>query len=232
MRYRVLATDYDGTLATHGEVEPSTAAALRHLVQSGRKAVLVTGRLLHEIQQICAGIELFDMVIAENGAVLWSEEYGAKNLAPPVPLDLVAALRRRGVTPLNVGSVICSTWSDHEETVRETVKELGLDVQLIPNKGALMILPADTDKGTGLAAGLKLLRERPAAVVAVGDAENDLALFEAAGFSAAVANALPAVKAAANMILSGAHGAGVEELIEAVVSDDLESISAEAKRAG
>jgi hydroxymethylpyrimidine pyrophosphatase-like HAD family hydrolase len=232
MRYRVLATDYDGTLATHGEVEASTVASLRHLVQSGRKAVLVTGRLLHEIQQICAGIDLFEMVIAENGAVLWTEDHGAQNLAPPVPLDLVAALRRRGVTPLNVGSVICSTWSDHEETVRDAVKELGLDVELIPNKGALMILPAGTDKGTGLMAGLKVLRERSAAVVAVGDAENDLALFEAAGFAAAVANALPPVKAAADMILTGTHGSGVEELIEAMLDDDLESASTEAKRAG
>jgi len=232
MRYRVLATDYDGTLATHGEVEPRTVAALREFVQSGRKAILVTGRLLHEIQQICAGIELFDIVIAENGAVLWTEDTGARNLAPPVPLDLVAALRRRGVTPLNVGSVICSTWSDHEDTVRDTVKELGLNVELIPNKGALMILPADTDKGTGLMAGLKVLRERREAVVAVGDAENDLALFATAGFSAAVANALPRVKAAAGMVLAGAHGAGVEELIEAVLDDDLAAATSEAKRAG
>jgi hydroxymethylpyrimidine pyrophosphatase-like HAD family hydrolase len=232
MRYRVLATDYDGTLATHGEVEPGTVVALRQLVESGRKVVLVTGRLLHEIQQICAGIELFDMIIAENGAVLWTQDTGARNLAPPVPLDLVAALRRRGVTPLNVGSVICSTWSDHEDTVRDTVAELGLHVELIRNKGALMILPAETDKGTGLIAGLKVLRERSDVVVAVGDAENDLALFAAAGFSAAVANALPSVKAAADLVLTGSHGSGVEELIEAMVEDDLAAASAEAKRAG
>jgi hydroxymethylpyrimidine pyrophosphatase-like HAD family hydrolase len=232
MRYRVLATDYDGTLATHGEVDPGAVAAIRRLAESGRKAVLVTGRLLHEIQQICAGIELFEIVIAENGAVLWTEQSGAHNLAPPVPLDLVAALRRRGVTPLNVGSVICSTWSDHEKTVVDTVNELRLNVELIHNKGALMILPPETDKGSGLAAALKILRERSDAVVAVGDAENDLALFAASGFSAAVSNALPGVKAAADMILSASHGGGVEELIDAMLDDDLAAAAAEAKRAG
>jgi hydroxymethylpyrimidine pyrophosphatase-like HAD family hydrolase len=83
-----------------------------------------------------------------------------------------------------------------------------------------------------LAAALKVLRERSAVVVAVGDAENDLALFEASGFSAAVANSLPSVKAAADWILSESHGSGVEELIEAILDDDLAAASSEAKQAG
>ncbi len=35
MRYQVLAADYDGTLATHGEVQPATVEALLRLRQSG-----------------------------------------------------------------------------------------------------------------------------------------------------------------------------------------------------
>jgi HAD superfamily hydrolase (TIGR01484 family) len=44
MRYFVLATDYDGTLATDGRVHDETLTALKHLRASGRKLILVTGR--------------------------------------------------------------------------------------------------------------------------------------------------------------------------------------------
>src|SRR5438128_12665455 len=40
MRYAVLATDYDGTLATQGHVDAPTLAALEEVRQSGRKLIL------------------------------------------------------------------------------------------------------------------------------------------------------------------------------------------------
>ena len=57
-------------------------------------------------------------------------------------------------------------------------------------------------------------------VVAAGDAENDLALFEVAGCAVAVANALPAVKERADIVTTGSHGAGVIELIDGLLRDD------------
>ena len=44
MRYLALATDYDGTLAEQGRVRPQAVEALVRLRESGRRAVLVTGR--------------------------------------------------------------------------------------------------------------------------------------------------------------------------------------------
>ena len=40
MRYLALCTDYDGTIAHHGRVDPPTIAALEDLRASGRKLVL------------------------------------------------------------------------------------------------------------------------------------------------------------------------------------------------
>jgi hydroxymethylpyrimidine pyrophosphatase-like HAD family hydrolase len=193
---------------------------------------MVTGRLLHEIREICDGIELFDAVVAENGAVVWTEDRGTRTMAPPVPLDLVAGLRRRGVTPLIVGSVICSTWSDHEVAVIDTIEELGLDVELSHNKGALMMLPGGIDKSVGFKTAVQWLRERPDGAVAVGDGENDLPLLGAAGCGAAVGNALDSVKAAAAVVLVRDHGEGVEDLIDAMVDDDLATLLRTNERAG
>ena len=61
-------------------------------------------------------------------------------------------------------------------------------------------------------------------MVAVGDAENDHAFLDTSEFSVAVANALPALKEHADWVTCGANGAGVGELIEELVANDLEPL--------
>jgi len=74
MRYAVLATDYDGTLATQGHVDAPTPAALEKVRQSGRKLILVTGRHLPDLQSVFSGLDLFDRAVLENGALLYAPE--------------------------------------------------------------------------------------------------------------------------------------------------------------
>ena len=62
MRYQVLATDYDGTLAQDGHVSLETLAALNRFVASGRRLILVTGRELPAIK-----IGLFGSVFVSLG---------------------------------------------------------------------------------------------------------------------------------------------------------------------
>src|ERR1051326_5212070 len=98
MRYLLLATDYDGTLAHDGVVDEPVVAALRRVRDSGRRIVLVTGRELHEVLAIFPHCDLFDRIVAENGALLYrpaSKEYHV--LAPEPPERLVVELTRRGV---------------------------------------------------------------------------------------------------------------------------------------
>src|ERR1700674_5050787 len=71
MHYLILATDYDGTLALHGRVDEPTLAALERFLASGRKLVLVTGRELPELQTVFPHLDLFEWVVAENGALLY-----------------------------------------------------------------------------------------------------------------------------------------------------------------
>ena len=104
MRYLALATDYDGTLAHRGEVDEATFAALARLRESGRKVVLVTGRELDELTKVCPRLDLFDRVVAENGALLYRPAWlESKVLAERPPESFVEALRARGVTPISVG---------------------------------------------------------------------------------------------------------------------------------
>lgn len=226
MRYLALATDYDGTLAHDGRVDAPTVAGLERVRASGRKLILVTGREMGELTHTFARLDLFDWVVAENGAQLYrpNNEQSIVLTEPPSP-HFVEELLRRGVKPLSVGKAIVATWRPHETTVLEVIRDMGLELQVIFNKDAVMVLPASVNKSTGLAAALKRMSLMPQNVVGVGDAENDHAFLRMCGCSAAVANALPAVKETADITLVHDHGAGVVELIDMLLADDLAQVT-------
>jgi hypothetical protein len=147
MRYVVLAADYDGTLASDGVVEDETLAALGRLRSSGRKLVLVTGRELEGLLRLFPQVDLFDRIVAENGAVVYcpyDRQVEILGDAPPEPF--VTALRTRDVVPLSIGHVIVATWEPNETVVLETIRDLGLELHVIFNKGAVMVLPPGVNK--------------------------------------------------------------------------------------
>lgn len=218
--YAALATDYDGTLAHHGTVTAEALRAIERLRASGKKLVLVTGRELEELKQVFPQISLCDLVVAENGALLyWPMSGQLKLLADPPPADFVEELRARGI-PVAVGRVIVATVEPHENAVLQTIKTMGLELEVIFNKGAVMILPTGVNKATGLRAGLSRLGLSARHVIGVGDAENDHAFLRICGCGIAVANALPTLKERADFITQRPHGQGVAELIDDLLANN------------
>ena len=224
LKASALATDFDGTLAHAGVVHRATHEALIRLRRAGVRLLLVTGRRLDSLRATFPDIAIFDRVVAENGAVVLDPATGASRSIAALPDPrLVAALVARHVAPLNVGATIVATREPMDIVVREVLAELGLDLHIVYNKGAVMILPNSIDKSTGLLRALSELGLEADAVVAVGDAENDAPFLHACGRSAAVGNALPAIKAIANIRLAASHGNGVIELIEQIWPEALQA---------
>ena len=222
MRFQALATDYDGTLALDGEVSPATVAALRRLRESGRKAILVTGRELPELLWIFPEVDAFDVVVAENGALLYfPQERREEPLAEPPPVRFLRTLRERGVSPLSIGRSIIASTENQCTAILDAIHSLGLDLQVIFNKGSVMVLPSGINKATGLEAAVNHLGISPSQVVGVGDAENDHPLLRYCGLGVAVANALPALKERADMVTHGSDEEGVIELIDGILTDEL-----------
>jgi HAD superfamily hydrolase (TIGR01484 family) len=222
MRYLALATDYDGTLAAGGAVAEETWEAVRRLRDSGRKLILVTGRELDDLKSVCPPLDRFDRVVAENGGLLYrpaTREH--KELGPAPPKAFIQALRDRHVAHLGLGLTIVSSSEPYQAVILQTIHDLGLELQVIFNKGAVMVLPAGVNKATGLQAALEELDLSPHNVVAVGDAENDHAFLRLCECPVAVANALPMLKEHAAFVTAGDHGRGVIELIDEMVADDL-----------
>jgi HAD superfamily hydrolase (TIGR01484 family) len=222
MRYFALATDYDGTLAHDGRVDDDTLAALKRLRASGRQLVLVSGRELEDLQSVFDHLELFDWAVLENGALLYRPATREEKLLAGRPSEcLLQALRHRSVDPFSVGRVIVATWRPQENKVLKAIHDCGLELQIIFNKDAVMVLPGGITKATGLAAALAEMGLSPHNVAGVGDAENDHAFLGLCECAVAVANALPAVKSTADFTTPGDHGRGVVQLIDELVEDDL-----------
>ncbi len=222
MRYTALAVDFDGTIAHDGVVPPHVVDGLARLKETGRRLLLVTGRELDELLAVFPPIRLFDRVVAENGALLYRPGSGEREpLGEPPPPEFVDLLRARGV-PVSVGKSIVATVEPYETVVLEAIKELGLERQVIFNKGAVMVLPAGVTKASGLAVALKELALSPRNLVAAGDAENDHALLESAEYSVAVANAIPTLQAKADRVTREPRGDGVLEVIADLIECDLE----------
>jgi hydroxymethylpyrimidine pyrophosphatase-like HAD family hydrolase len=218
-RFAALATDYDGTLAHDGKVSASTLAALNRFKAREGRVILVTGRVLPELEEVFPELAVCDLVVAENGALLfWPKTGEVRLLAPPPPAEFAEKLAVLGADPLSVGRCIVATRTPHETAVLKTIEDMQLDLSIIFNKGAVMVLPSGVSKATGLEAALKTLDLRAEDTVAVGDAENDLAMLKMCGLGVAVANALDTVKAAADWVTPAARGDGVAQALDALMS--------------
>lgn len=231
MRYLALVADYDGTLARDDRVSPEAMQALQRVRASGRRVILITGRRLEDLFSVCDCAPMFDLIVAENGGIIHEPATREEiRLANPPPKLLVQGLRARGIEPLEVGQVIVAMHAPHRRTAQDLVWELGLEVQVIGNRGMVMLLPAGVNKATGLEHALRRLGLSRHEVVGVGDAENDHSFLARCEAPVAVANALPSVKEDAVWVTSGENGQGVIELIDELIATDLKRLRGAAER--
>lgn len=221
MHFLALAVDYDGTIAENGNVPEHVCTALAGLKASGRKLLLITGRELQALKHHFTQLDLFDLVVVENGALLYDPRTDTEELiADSASTALVERLRDKGVSPLSVGRSVIATWHPFEDAVISSIRELGLELQMTFNKDAIMVLPTGVNKASGLSAALLRLGICELNVVGVGDAENDHAFLAICGCAAAVNNAIDSIKARADICLSQDHGRGVCELIDMLLQKD------------
>ncbi len=226
MRYHILASDYDGTIAHHEKVSGETVEKLKQLKTSNRKIALVTGREMPDLERVFPEYKVFDYIVAENGALIYTTATATEELLGTAPDPVfVEELRKRGVGPISVGKVIVATWEPHQNVVLDVIKEFGYERQIIFNKGAVMILPPGINKASGLQALLERLNLSEHNSVAVGDAENDSAMFKIAECAVAVSNALPTLKETVDWVTKSDHGTGVGELIDQLIAGDLAELN-------
>lgn len=221
--FKALAFDYDGTLASRDRIGAETLGALAAARAAGLILILATGRTFFELTRVCERLDLFDAVVAENGGVIYYPRSGIlRNQAPPPPPRLLAELDRRSVY-YQAGHVVIGTARRDEDRVREALDSAGVSLDRVYNRAALMLLPAGISKGTGVEQVLRHFGLSFHDVLALGDSENDLDLFQACGWSGCPTNAVSPVMAAADWIFPGEDG---ESMARAITGPILQGLLA------
>ncbi len=102
----------------------------------------------------------------------------------------------------------------------ELTRHFGSDIQPVRTHPDLFeILPGGVSKGTGVLRLCQMLGIDPAKVLAVGDQENDVATFQAVGYSVAMADAPDSVKAQARWVTGLFQDEGCAQVLEALLAD-------------
>lgn len=217
-RYQLLAVDYDGTLAQDGAITAAGVEALGLARSAGMRLVLVTGRFFDELAQLCPDLAQFDVVVAENGAVIHIPVAAVTvELGEPPSPALRVALQQQSV-PHSVGRVMLASKRVYAAGVQAALAAEQAPQRMILNKSDLILVPPGIDKGSGIRAGLEQLWLTPDDAIGIGDGENDLELFAAVGLRVAVANAAEELKQVADIVTDAPNGAGVLEVLRRLVS--------------
>jgi len=219
MHISVIATDFDGTISQGDQLAPEAGRVLRRWREEGQFTVLVSGRpfeFLHDLQE---REQAFDLIVAENGAVLYDPRTDEMRLPfGEVPEDLLDTLAKVGV-PLWRGVAIAGTTTRYDDAIWVASRELGLAVHVETNRNEVMLLPPGASKGAGLLHLLQSQGLSPHNLLAFGDAENDHSLLQVAEVKVAVANAVEGLKAIADHVTPESGPAGVTTFIERYLLD-------------
>ncbi len=216
MKLSAFALDYDGTIAHHGVFDDDVRQAIAEVRRLGIIVALVTGRRLDELRTVAGDLACFDVVVAENGAVVEFPSTGRHaNLAHPPPPAFLEALRRHHVTFVH-GESIVEADAAAAPVMLDVIRSLELPLVLAFNRSRVMALPPAVAKSTGLRQALHALRVSLHNTIGIGDAENDHDLLDVCEAGAAVEWGSAALCAAADDVIRGPKGKALADYLRRV----------------
>ena len=210
----MLATDYDGTIATEGKVTQEVEKALLQAKQAGYLISLVTGRGFENLLYIFPQVKKFDLAVVENGSILYfPSQEKIEYLGRKPPIEFLAQLMEHRI-PFHQNAIMATVHCRFVEKVKALIDEFKFPLYIMLHKEYGLILPKGINKAKGLEKALLHFHITSNQVIAMGDASNDLDFLDFCGFKVAVGNAEDDIKAKADWIATKEEGLGVVEFIQ------------------
>ena len=221
LAYEAIACDKDGTLVKHEALTDQARHALDLFRAAGGRLVLATGETLKQLARF-RDLHRFDLVIAENGAILyWPRTKQARYLTTHRSQELASTLSSRGLKLDTIGQVILSAKPPNAETVAAAAGDFRPEWVVIRNRDEVMIVPRGINKATGLSAALSELKLQPDEVAGIGDGQNDVCLLEGCGLGVSLVSGDSAVTQVADVVLDSEPGDALVALVDKIVSGEI-----------
>lgn len=222
---KAVATDIDGTLTDRSyKLSVKAIEALRLLESRGIPVILVSGNAYPLVKALQIYLGCTGAVVCEGGAVV-EYRYMVKVLSSK-NRALDALRRLREVYGDRIVESWCNIYRFADIALHRTIARDELhailkdypDLKLWDSGFAYHILDRSIDKGVGLKTAASLMNIRVEDIVAIGDSENDIPMFDVAGFSIAVGNASEDVKHRVDLALDKPDGEGFAEAVGIILS--------------
>ncbi len=217
LEFNAIACDRDGTLVKGKTLTDPVRQAIDLFQNAGGTFLLATGETIDQLSEF-TDLHRFDLVIAENGALLyWPRKKCSKLLTTKRSSEVLGTLQVEDIKAEAIGEVIISAKAAEGEWLRQVVSPY-TDWTIVHNRDDVMALPVGIDKGTGLAAAVAEFGFATDDVVGIGDGQNDVPLLRAAGVGVTLTSAEVAAKDAADVIVDLEPGSAVIEVIDRILS--------------
>lgn len=225
---KAIALDIDGTITDdERELDVAAVGPIREAEKSGVPICLATGNVLCFARAASVMLGTTGPLISEDGGVVYGQEASERHILG-------------GVKEVDEGiKVLEKEYKDiiHTETsqrrhagrtlertidadeAEELLQGKGLNVRVVDSGFAIHIRPFGVSKGDGLRKVASILGVSSSEIAAIGDAPNDIEMFEYAGISYTPANASPKAKKASSFTMEGRFGSGVKEAIEDILEN-------------
>ncbi len=224
MAIKVFAVDIDGTLTENGggELHLAALAKLRYLEKLDYNVIYVTGRSSIEAYVLAVFGGTTRIAVGENGGAITVAPQEHRLLASKdkcvegyeILKKSIDGVQTKPVFPRMTEVVLLRTFDLKEG--QKILDERGFSLYLSDSKYAFHINEKGIDKASGLREALKMLKANPEEVVAIGDSETDVPMYDVCGYSIALGHAEENVKKKADHVMSGREGAGLVEAIDYV----------------
>jgi phosphoglycolate phosphatase (TIGR01487 family) len=224
---RAIVSDIDGTLTTPDRrLSVAGATAVMRLEAVGIPVVLASGNVMPAVRAFALMLGASGPLVAENGGMVAYRGSGWRETVDVladrrVADEAYAALKERmpEVRPL-----LTQRWRESEialemgpdvDAIREVVKDF--PVRIESSGYSIHIIDERVTKGSGVLHALNLIDIPPEEVMAFGDSENDITMFEAVGLGVAVSPKDERLTSIADFVTKWTDGDGVFEAVSKIL---------------
>ncbi|MDQ6724071.1 MAG: HAD-IIB family hydrolase [Thermoproteota archaeon] len=215
------------TVNGDGAVNLEILSKLRYLVKLGYKIVYVTGRSSTEAFILAVFGGTTKVSIGENGGVITKSPTAHTLLADKEKCmrgyNLLAKefddIEHKQVFPRMTEVVLTRTRTFDIDKGNKIFEKNNMDLVIVDSNYAFHINEKKINKAYGLKYLLNSIKIKPSEVVAIGDSETDIPMFELCEHSVTFESSKDTVKKMAKFIVNGENGEGFINALDLIVRE-------------
>tara|TARA_B100001094_G_scaffold312870_1_gene350035 strand:+ start:7372 stop:8100 length:729 start_codon:yes stop_codon:yes gene_type:complete len=228
---KAIAVDIDGTITDNNKkIHLGAIESLRRLEDAGIPIILATGNVRAITYGLWRFIGASGPMVCENGGVVWHPEWDGPVVRADGKRAKDAAKILAERLELDAEGITTNAWRESEwclfpdedlEAITNLISDSDYsDLSVVKTGFAIHLMEPQLSKAQGLKVALKRMGISPSDVLAVGDAPNDISMFEFVGHSIAVGGCFEELAAVADVISPYPNGDTFAPLVDSILISD------------